>query len=258
MQAMPWQIITKAFSDTFGTSQGGLVKTAFDMLMGLMGLDPNGQRTPAHQRAAFTIAFISLAAKMAKSDGRVVLSEAEIFKRLIIIDPNEIENAHRVFALASEDSAGFESYARQIARALAGEPRLLRDVFDGLFHIAAADGILHAGEDAFLHTVAEIFSIAPGEFRSIRAAFVHDPGRLSCDSPYEVLGLDHKASDAEAKARHRELVREHHPDSLLARGVPPEFHAAAGRKLAVINAAYDVILRERGLKVAARAVSEAR
>jgi DnaJ like chaperone protein len=257
MQAMPWQLITKTLSDTFRPSQGGLVKTAFDMLMGLMGLDPNGQKTPAHQRAAFTIAFISLAAKMAKSDGRVVLSEAEIFKRLIIIDPKEIENAHRVFALASEDSAGFESYARQIARALAGEPRLLRDVFDGLFHIAAADGILHADEDAFLHTVADIFAIAPGEFRSIRAAFVHDPGCALTDSPYDVLGLDHQASDAEAKARHRDLVREHHPDSLLARGVPPEFHAAAGRKLAVINAAYDMVLRERGLKVAASTIGRA-
>ncbi len=248
--------MTKALSDTLGSSQGGLMRTAFELLMGLMGRDPNGQRTPAHQRAAFTIAFISLAAKMAKSDGRVVLLEAEIFKRLVIIDPKEIENAHRVFALASEDSTGFESYARQIARALADEPRLLRDVFDALFHIAAADGILHVDEDAFLHTVADIFSIAPGEFRSIRAAFVHDPGRLSSDSPYEVLALDHTASDADAKARHRELVREHHPDSLLARGVPPEFHAAAGRKLAVINAAYDVIMRERGLKLSAKSISE--
>lgn len=255
---MPWPLITKAVNDTLGTSQGGLFKTALDMLLGLMGLDPNGQRTPAHQRAAFTIAFISLAAKMAKSDGRVVLSEAEIFQRLIIIEPKEIENAHRVFALASEDSAGFEAYARQIARALAHEPRLLRDVFDGLFHIAAADGILHADEDSFLRTVADIFSIAPGEFRSIRAAFVHDAGRLSSDNPYEVLGLDHSASNAEAKARHRELVREHHPDSLLARGVPAEFHAAAGRKLAVINAAYDMVLRERGLKVSVQASGDAR
>ena len=45
----------------------------------------------------------------------------------------------------------------------------------------------------------------------------------------------------------RRLMRENHPDSLAARGVPPEFVKRATEKVANINAAWDRIKRERGL-----------
>ena len=241
---MPWALITK----TLGLNEGGAVRAAFEALWALVNPGPS---TPAQQRAAFTIAFVALAAKMAKADGSVAPIEAETFRKLYEVSPNEAANVRRVFDLAAEDTAGYESYARQIAKALADEPRLLRDVFDGLFHIAAADGVIHPCEDAFLRTVADIFGIGAAEFRAIRAAFVQDGTRAASDSPYEILGVSPSISDSALKARHRELVRDHHPDSLAARGVPPEFHAAASRKLAVINAAFDAILRERGLKTAA-------
>ena len=40
---------------------------------------------------------------------------------------------------------------------------------------------------------------------------------------------------------------DNHPDKLMGRGVPAAFVEIATRKLAAINAAYDVIARERGL-----------
>ena len=244
---MPWDLITRSM----GLGEGGFVRSGFDALLSLVGLDGAVPKTQAHQRAAFTIAFVALTAKMAKADGRVTPVEAETFQLLFEVKTGEAANVRRMFDLAAKDSAGYESYARQIAKMLADQPRLLRDVFDGLFHIAAADGIIHPREDEFLRKVAGIFSIPAAEFRSIRAAFVRDATRSAggrADSPYEVLGINAVVSDAALKARYLELVRDHHPDSLAARGVPAEFHAAAGRKLAVINAAYDEILNERGLK----------
>ena len=242
---MPWDEIAK----TIGLGEGGLVRNGYDALLAAFGLD-GAAKTPAHQRAAFTVAFVALAAKMAKADGCVSDVEAETFARLYEVSPDEAANVKQLFDLASADSAGFESYARRIARLLAEEPRLLRDVFDGLFHIAAADGILHPAEDAFLRRVAEIFAIADAEFRSIRSAFVCDTSAMDGVnvSPYGILGLSPSATNAELKARYRQLARDHHPDSLAARGVPVEFHAASGHKLAVINAAYDAILKRRGLK----------
>ncbi len=246
---MAWSLIAK----TLGLGEGGTLRSALDTLLGLSGV----VRTPAQQRAAFTIAFVALAAKMAKADGVVAPIEIATFDRLHEVDPAQSDNVRRVFALAAQDTLGFEHYARQIARLLADEPRLLRDVFDALFHIAAADGILHPKEDAYLRSVADLFGISGSEFRAIRSAFVAaDPRGRSTDDPYEVLGATATVSDAELKARHRELVRDHHPDSLTARGVPPEFHAAASRKLAVINAAYDTILRLRGLKTAVSAAGQ--
>jgi DnaJ like chaperone protein len=65
---------------------------------------------------------------------------------------------------------------------------------------------------------------------------------------YTVLGLTRSVSDAELKKAWRALVREHHPDRLVAQGLPQEFVDKAGRRLAAINAAYDRIAAERGLR----------
>jgi DnaJ like chaperone protein len=147
-----------------------------------------------------------------------------------------------IFDLAKQDVAGFESYAHQIANLLANEPQLKRDVFEGLFNIAAADGILHKSEEIYLSQVAEIFGFSSDVYRSVRAQFVHDP-----DDAYTVLGLTRDVTDAELRAHYRRLVRDNHPDAMIARGVPKEFIDIATRKLAAINAAYEKIAEERGL-----------
>jgi DnaJ like chaperone protein len=64
-----------------------------------------------------------------------------------------------------------------------------------------------------------------------------------------VLSLSPAATDKEIKARYLELVKSHHPDALIGRGVPPELHAGAERRLAAITSAYEAILAERGKRV---------
>ena len=60
-----------------------------------------------------------------------------------------------------------------------------------------------------------------------------------------MLGVSYDASDEEIKHTYRLLVRENHPDSLMARGVPEEFVKLATDKLAAINGAYEKIEAER-------------
>ncbi|HEX3756907.1 MAG TPA: TerB family tellurite resistance protein [Rhizomicrobium sp.] len=192
----------------------------------------------------FTIAVIALAGKMAKADGVVSNAELEAFGRVFKVPPEEEANVRRIFNLARQDVAGFEAYAGQIARLFVGNPAVLEDILDGLFEIAKADGVLHPGESAFLERVAEIFGLAPNEFRRIRAA--HFAPELT--DPYVILGVSYVAGEEEIKQTYRRLVRENHPDSLIARGVPQEFVRLANDKLAAINAAYEKIQGERGLK----------
>jgi DnaJ like chaperone protein len=192
----------------------------------------------------FTIAIIALAGKMAKADGLVTEEEFDIFRRVFGVPPLEEANVRRVFNLARQDVAGFEHYAQQIARLFVGNPAMLEDVLDGLFEIAKADGVLHPCEAKFLERVAEIFGFAPNEFRRIRAS--HFAPELT--DPYVILGVSYVADEDELKQTYRRLVRENHPDSLMARGVPPEFLKLATDKLAAINNAYEKIQSERGLK----------
>ncbi len=191
----------------------------------------------------FTIAVVALAGKMARADGVVTDRDFEVFRKVFSIPDHEVANVKRIFDLARQDIAGFEHYAQQIARLFVGNPAVLEDVLDGLFEIAKSDGVLHPAEAQFLERVAEIFGFAPGEYRRIRAS--HFAPELT--DPYVILGLSYSADEDELKQTYRRLVRENHPDSLMARGVPAEFIKLATDKLAAINNAYDKIRVERGL-----------
>jgi DnaJ like chaperone protein len=166
----------------------------------------------------------------------------DTFERMFRAAPDEVGHVRRLFNLAARDVAGFEVYARQIAALLANDPRLKLDVFESLFHIAAADGILHPKEDTYLRTVADLLGLTTTDYRVVRAGFIRDS-----DDPYLVLGIAPNVRDDVLKARYRQLVRDHHPDMAMARGVPAEFVELATRKLALINTAYDQIAGERGL-----------
>jgi DnaJ like chaperone protein len=191
----------------------------------------------------FTIAVVALAGKMARADGVVSEEEFLIFRQAFGVPPEEEGNIHRIFNLARQDIAGFEYYAGQIAQLFVGNPAMLEDVLDGLFEIAKADGVLHPEEAKFLERVAEIFGFAPNEYRRIRAS--HFAPELT--DPYVILGLSYSADDNELRQTYRRLVRENHPDSLMARGVPQEFIKLATDKLAAINNAYEKIRAERGV-----------
>ena len=64
--------------------------------------------------------------------------------------------------------------------------------------------------------------------------------------PYLILGVAHDAEDDEIKRTYRKLIRENHPDRLIAQGLPQEFVDLGTEKMAHINEAYDRIERQRG------------
>jgi DnaJ-domain-containing proteins 1 len=198
-------------------------------------------RSDPERRVGFAIAVIALGAKMAKADGLVTRDEVTAFREVFQIAKEDEAAAARVFNLARQDVAGFEDYAKSVKKMYGDECRPLMDLMDGLFHIAMADGEYHPGEDAFLTRVAEIFDVDPRAFRALRARYVPDAVR----DPYDVLGVDPSASYDEIKKAYRALVRETHPDRMIARGVPEEAVRLASDRLVEINAAWEEIEAER-------------
>lgn len=199
----------------------------------------------ATKSVAFTIGVIALAAKMARADGVVKRVEVDTFNRLFRVPPEELPNVGRVFDLARKDSHGFEEYAAQIAALFEDRHAVLEELLDSLLMIAEADDELHETEVAYLREVARIFGFADADFERILAGH-HVAGTRDDTDPYGVLGVSRRANDEEIKAAHRRLVREHHPDRLIAQGLPQEFVDLATQKVAAINAAYDRIAKERG------------
>ena len=200
---------------------------------------------PALRRqVGFSVAMIALSAKMARADGVVTQDEVRAFHRIFEIPPDEMRNVQRLYNLAQADTAGFETYAYQLANLCgSGDDNclLLQDILDGLFYIAEADGIVHEREVEFLRRVSEIFRIDALHFERLLARHARPMGA----DPYAVLDLPIDTEFGAVRKRYRTLVAENHPDRLIARGMPADFISIATNRLAAINSAYEMIERSQ-------------
>jgi DnaJ like chaperone protein len=204
-------------------------------------LDPDTW-LPGGREAAFTLALIALAAKMAVADGAVTASEVRAFNATVEIAAGQEPQVERLFNLAKQDVAGYEHYARKIGRFFHDSPETLEHVLDSLFFIATADGMVHEAELDYLQSVSDIFGFDPARFEQM--ASQHIVLEAGVD-PYLVLGLTPNAPPAEVRRVYRLLVAEHHPDRLIAKGVPEELIDVATAKMAAINLAYQAITKPR-------------
>jgi len=195
--------------------------------------------TDATRSVVFTIGVIALSAKMARADGRVTASEVAAFRRLFQFDPEEETHVGRVFDLARRDTAGFEAYARQVAGLFGERDPVLVELLEALFQIAEADGVIGDEELAYLAEVARLFGFDEVDFHAVAAA--HHACRGCEADPRRVLGVSAEADSDEIRRAYMRLIREHHPDRLIAQGLPPELIDQATARAAAVNAAYQAL-----------------
>ena len=235
----------KIIGGTAGLALGGPIGALIGLSVGAAvdaGIGSASGETDETRQVTFTIGVIALSAKMAKADGQVTREEVDAFKQVFRVPPHEMANVGKVFDMARQHTAGFDAYARQIADLMRGNRTVLADVLDALFFIAKADGHVHPNELNYIRVVAKIFGYSPAEIEGLVNRHVGtDP-----ESPYTVLGVEPTIDTPSLKKRYRELVRENHPDRLIAEGVPSDMIAVATRRAAEINSAYDAIMQSRG------------
>ncbi len=191
----------------------------------------------------FSIAVVVLSAKLAKCDGPVKRIEIDAFKRSFRIPPEGVHDVGLLFDQARDSNEGFEDFAQKLGQAFSDNHGVLEDVLGALFAIARADAPINRREQAFLVRVHQLFGLPLGAWDRARDGTPQDTG----PDPYTVLGVVRTASDEELRVAWRKLMRENHPDTLAARGVPAEFIKRATDKVAEINAAWNAVKKERGL-----------
>lgn len=229
-----WEKLLNAIAETASNALSGLVEAIRTIFEG----DPETRR-----QVAFSVAVIALSAKMAKADGIVTEHEIDAFREIFQFPESEARNVARLYNLAKQDVAGYEAYAEKLSGLCSSGATncpVLENVLDGLFHIAKADGAVHERELSFLTDIASVFRISEAHFARIVERHVHVTGR----DPYLVLGVSRDDDFPTIRKHYYSLVREHHPDRLIARGVPSSFHAIANDRMASFNDAYAAIERE--------------
>lgn len=242
----------KIIGGTIGFALGGPIGALLGVAVGhaLGGsatqTAPGGVRraSPGDMQMVFTVAVIALAAKLAKADGRVTSDEVATLKRVFPIPGHAESQVAAIFREARRESKGFEPYAHQVATLLGNNKPVLEDLLGALLMIALADGVYHPAERKYIAEVGRILGLAAEDVRRIESTFIVQGATADTD-PYEVIGVEATASDAEVRAAYRRLMRENHPDKLMSQGLPEEFIEVANKKAAEINQAYDKIKAER-------------
>lgn len=240
------RMIGGAVELSFGGPLGALLDRVGHHIILHHGPGPGPADINPRQPVAFTIAAIALGAKMARADGAVTRDEVAAFHDVFEVPPGEEDHVRLVFDLARKSTHGFDSYARQVRRLFASDPVVLEHMLDGLFHIALADGRLCDAEDAYLREVARLFGFDAAAYARIRAHHV-EPAETAGENAY----VDPGAPLSDIRIAYHRLVRETHPDLVVAKGLPPECVALANARIARINAAYDLLAKRGSTRAAA-------
>lgn len=197
----------------------------------------------------YALCAIILVAKLAKCDAPVNRKEIDAFKKRLSIPPENTAEIGRLFDMARQRTDDFQRFAQELGHAYRDDQLMLEELLGTLFFIARADCArgepLHPAEIRYLKAVHKAFGLGAGAWD--RAEGGRSRPAMAENDAYVVLGVTIDASNEDVRAAWRALVRTHHPDALAARNASPQEIDAAVKKIARINAAWDVIKRDRRL-----------
>ncbi len=204
--------------------------------------------------------FVSaMAAKIAKADGHVDSCEVTAidmaFKRLGLTELQR-KFCIEIFQLSIKSSESVSSIALQL-KAASFSNELKSILYEILWNVACADGILTQSEKNALKTISEILELnsyerfyhqrVKKEEQRTTGQHIKSDNRMTLNDAYEILGCRNSDANTIIKAAYREKAKKNHPDLLKSQGLPEEMIDLATKRMAIINAAWELIKKSRNI-----------
>ncbi len=204
-------------------------------------------------QAAFFSATFSLMGYLAKADGKVSSAEISMVEGLMSnmrLLPEQRKAAIALFNQGKQADFPIADILAQFRRECHRRRHLLQMFLEILTATALADGVLHTAEKKALYYMAQQLGFVEEYVDQLIDRLGAQAGNApqsaaSIDDAYRVLGISASATDAQMKRAYRRLMSQHHPDKLVAKGLPEEMMRLATQKTQEINAAYQQIKQAR-------------
>ena len=226
---------------------GGLDGIALDGSLGVGA-------TERVQSAFFTTTF-AVMGYVAKSDGRVTRDEialAEQVMQQMQLNPDQRELAINLFNEGKKDDFPIHEVLSQFKRECRRRRNLVQMFLEIVIATAQADGQMDNSEQDILESVASDLGWSAQEFEQLlqmvsgQANFGEQESVAEkLEAAYKLLGIDESVNDQELKKAYRRLMNQHHPDKLVAKGLPEEMIDIATQKTQDVKAAYELIKSHR-------------
>ncbi|MDC9622203.1 co-chaperone DjlA [Xenorhabdus sp. XENO-7] len=222
---------------------------------------------PSRQALFFRSTFQVLG-HLTKAKGRVTETDIQLASQLM--DRMQLHGDARVaaqqaFREGKQPQFPLRKTLRQLRRACFGRFDLIRMFLEIQLQAAFSDGELHPNERIVLFVIAEELGISRAQFEQFLAMMEggrhfggqyqqhgryqdHGQPRATLADACKVLGVKEHDDATTIKRAYRKLMSEHHPDKLVAKGLPPEMMDIAKQKAQSIQSAYDLIKKEKGFK----------
>ncbi len=209
-------------------------------------------------REAFFETTFLLLGHVAKSDGHISPAEVahtEEIMRQLSLAAEQRQAAITLFKRGSDASFNVPDALASFNEACRGQRQLQQTLLVFLVSLALADGQLDASEREVLGRIASQLGYSAVAFTRLLEMVVAQshfhrsgagaaaPDQLA--DAYRALGVDSKVQDRDLKLAYRRLMSQHHPDKLIARGVPEDMLKVATARSQDIQAAYELIKKTR-------------
>lgn len=210
-------------------------------------------------KASFFETTFLLSGHVAKADGRVSEQEIEhtelIFNQMGL-NAEQRKEAIALFRKGAEPDFQLAPTVSAFLQTCGPRRQLQQTLLLFLVSLALADQKIEPAEHAALQRIATLMGYGTERLEQLlrmaqaqehfhgQGGFTAQPG-TSLDDAYMALGVSRDVGDRELKRAYRKLMSEHHPDKLIARGVPEDMIKLATERSQEIQAAYEMIRRTR-------------
>ncbi|MDH3353586.1 MAG: co-chaperone DjlA [Chromatiales bacterium] len=213
------------------------------------------------QTAFFTATF-TVMGHIAKADGVVTKEEIALAQQLMAqmqLNAEQKKTAIALFNKGKDSNFPLNDLLQQFRKECHRRKNLLRMFMEIQIQAAYADGTMDQSERLLLLDISQQLGFSRVEFdhldNLIRAArqFGGHGGQQyqqghnapssaqQLKAAYELLDIPASSGDKEVKKAYRRMMNRHHPDKLVAKGLPEEMIKIATEKTQEIKAAYDMI-----------------
>lgn len=264
----------KVLGGSFGFMMGGPLGAVLGTVLGHRfdkGVEGIKQQIPWHSgdqervQTAFFTATFSIMGHIAKADGVVSKEEIALAQQLMAqmqLNAEQKKTAIKLFNEGKNPDFPLDELLQQFRQECHRRKNLLRMFMEIQIQAAYADGSMDQSERSLLLNISQQLGFSRIEFEHldnlVRAARQfggggphYQPGQAAPSSAqqlkaaYELLDIPANSSDAEVKKAYRRMMNRHHPDKLVAKGLPEEMIKIATEKTQEIKEAYELIKDSR-------------